>query len=179
MDQPLSPEDIAKEGKRAYERGNFIEAAQLYQASAQGYASKDATTSSAEMLNNSSVAYLKAGDGTAALQTVGGTPKVFAAAGDIRRQGIALGNLGAALEALKRKQEAEEAYQQSADLLAQAGEAELRAQVMQSLSSLQLRGGRQFEAIASMQSGINGLPKQSVKQKIISRLFRIQSKLLG
>jgi len=179
MNQPLSPEEIAKEAKRAYDRGEFTEAAHLYKASAQGYASRDDALGSAEMLNNCSVAYVRAGDGEAAFQAVDGTPAIFAAAGDIRRQGIALGNLGAALEALKKKMEAEEAYLQSADLLFQAGEGELRAQVMQSLSALQLRGGRHFEAVASMQSGMQSMPKKGIKQKILSGLLKFQSRFLG
>jgi hypothetical protein len=71
----------------------------------------------AELLNNCGVAYLRIGNGKSALQAIEATPATFAAAGDVRRQGLALGNLGDALEAVGRKQEAADVFMQSADLL--------------------------------------------------------------
>jgi len=179
MDETLSSTELVSEGKSAYKRGDFSGAARLFQAASQSYEMIGDVVTSAEMRNNTSVAYLQSGDGQAALETVEGTPAIFAAAGDLRRQGMALGNLGAALEAVKRYDEAEEAYHQSADLLGKIGEGEMRSQVLQSLSALQLRTGRQMEALASMQSGLEGLPKPSVKQSILSRFLKIPSKIVG
>jgi hypothetical protein len=47
---------------------------------------------------------------------LGGTEAVFAEAGDIRRQAMAVGNRGTVLEALKRYDEALDAYDLSASL---------------------------------------------------------------
>jgi tetratricopeptide (TPR) repeat protein len=179
MSDALNQAQLAKEGKDAYQRSDFETAAKLFKAAAQGYASVEDKLIEAEMLNNCGVAYLRAGDGKEALQAIEGTPATFAAAGDTRRQGLALGNLGDALETVGRQQEAAEVYTQSADLLEQAGEEEMRAHVLQSLSKLQLKSGRQIEALATMEAGLNGFKKPSLKQRLLKRLLRFPFKLMG
>jgi tetratricopeptide (TPR) repeat protein len=109
----------------------------------------------------------------------GGTAAIFAAANDLRRQGMALGNRAAALEALERPEEAIEAYQQSADVLEQAGEDQLRANVMNSLSMLQFRSGRQLQALASMQNGLEGVKKPSPRQKFLKQLVNIPFQMMN
>ena len=174
MDDTLTLQELIEEGKKAYERGNYTASAQAYQAAAQGYQDTGDSLSAAEMLNNSSVAYLRAGEGEAALQAVEGTPDVFAEAGDIRRQGIAEGNLGAALDSLKRMDEAADAYQKSADLLGQAGEQDLRAHVLKSLSVIQLRQGDQMQAVGTMQASL-----ETGKSNLFSRLLKRSFKKSG
>lgn len=171
MAEATTPQQLAKEGQAAYQRREYLAAARAFEAAQRGYLAMGDALNAAEMANNCSVAYLQAGDGTAALAAVEGSEAVFAQAGDLRRQGMALGNRGAALEALERSEEAIAAYQQAADILLQAGEDQLRAQVMQSLSMLQFQMGRQLQALASMQSGLEEVKHPSVKQKMIQKLL--------
>lgn len=179
MSATLDQNQLVKDGKDAYSNGEFEKAASLFQTAAQGYAAAGDKLMEAEMLNNCGVALLRKGNGKAALQAIEGTPATFAAASDIRRQGLALGNLGDALESLGRKQEAGQAYEQSADLLEQSGEEEMRAHVLQSLSKLQLKSGRQIEALATMEAGLEGFKKPSFKQRFLKKLLRIPFKLMG
>jgi tetratricopeptide (TPR) repeat protein len=179
MNDTLTLPELIEEGKAAYKRGDFLASAQAYQAAAQGYLATDDRLTAAEMSNNSSVAYLRLGEAAAALQAVEGTPEIFAGAQDTRRQGIALGNLGAALDALKRLDEAEDAYQRSADLLGQAGENDLRAHVLKSLSVIQLRKGDQVQAVATMQSSMDAGQKAGGKGNIFSKLFKRPPKQIG
>jgi hypothetical protein len=74
------------------------------------------------MSSNRSVALLQAGDAREALQAAQGLERVFALAGDTRRQAMALGNEAAALDALNQNKVALEKYQQCAELLKQAGD---------------------------------------------------------
>jgi tetratricopeptide (TPR) repeat protein len=178
MVEILDAQQLAKEGGLAYQRGDYESAARAFQAASQGYKASQDPVNAAEVANNASVAYLKAGDALAAMQVVEGTAEVFAIAGDIRRQAMALGNLGAAFEGVGRYPEAEEAYQQSADLLKQAGEDQLRLNVMQSLSSLQLRTGKHFQALSSMQAGIEDVKRPSSKQRILKKLLGVPFKLM-
>ncbi len=178
MAEVLDPKQLGKEAQAAYQRGDYGAAAKSFQAAAQSLAAAGDKTSEAEMLNHASVAFLQAGDAQSAFRAVDGTPATFAAAGDVRRQGLALGNLGAALDALNRKPEAVEAYQQSAELLEQAGESEMRAHVLQSLSKLQLRSGRQIEALATMEAGISGFERPTLKQRFLKKLLRLPFKFL-
>jgi len=173
MAEATSPQSLAKEGKSAYKRGDYQAAAHAFEAARLGYQTIGDELNAAEMANNCSVAYLQAGDGEAALAALEGSETIFTQAGDLRRQGMALGNRGAALEALERNEEALVVYQQAADILQQAGEDQLRAQVMQSLSMLQLQMGRQLQALASMQNGINGVERPSASQKMLKKLLNI------
>jgi tetratricopeptide (TPR) repeat protein len=173
MAEATSPQNLAKEGKSAYQRRDYPAAASAFEAARLGYQTMGDELNAAEMANNCSVAYLQAGDGQAALDAVEGSETIFAQAGDLRRQGMALGNRGAALEALERSEEAIVVYQQAAEILQQAGEDQLRAQVMQSLSMLQLQMGRQLQALASMQNGIEGVERPNASQKMLKKLLNI------
>lgn len=175
---PIKPDQLLNEGNNAYRRGDYLASARAFEAACESYHTLGESVRAAEAANNASVAYLQAGDEQASLRVVEGTPQLFADAGDLRRQGMALGNLAAALEANRRLEEAVELYQQSADVLKQAGEDQLRANVMQSLSALQLRTGRQLEALATMSAGLEDVKHPNPKQSILKRLLRIPFRML-
>ncbi len=134
--ETISPQQLADEGQAEYSKGEYQSAAMAFKAAADGFIAKGDEFSAAEMANNSSVAFLKAGDAKSALEAASGTDLTFATRGDIKRQAMALGNQAAALEHLKRNDEAIPLYERSAELLKSVGEFELRAYVMQSLSEL-------------------------------------------
>lgn len=179
MTETLNPKQFDKEGKAAYKRGDYPAAAKAFEAAAAGYEAQGDVLTAAEMKNNACVAYLQAEEAEAALAAVDGTAAVFAAAGDLKRQGMALGNYAAALEALDRIDEAFDAYEQSAQVLEQAGEDQLRLKVFQSLSELQLRTGRQLQALASMQAGLESTKHLSPQQRMLKRLLDIPFKMLN
>lgn len=178
MNEAISPQKLAEEGKKAYQRSDFFAAAHAFEAAGQGFSATGDALSAAEMANNCSVAFLQAGDAPAALLAVEGTPSIFAAAGDTRRQGMALGNWAAALEALNRLDEAADAYCQSAEVLREAKEDAAYVQVMQALSALQLRMGRQIEALATMQAGLENAQRPTSKQRLIKQMLRLPFKFL-
>jgi tetratricopeptide (TPR) repeat protein len=173
MSEVNSPQSLAKEGKSAYQRGDYLAAARAFEAARSGFSTARDELNAAEMANNSSVAYLQAGEAEEALKAVEGTPEIFAQAGDLKRQGMAVGNQAAALEALERLDEALVAYQQSADILQETGEDQLRANVMNSLSMLQFRMGKQLQALATMHAGLEGVEKPSPKQRFLKKLLNI------
>ena len=179
MNEILTPQQIAKEAKSAYAKADYAQAGQSFEAARQGYLSAGDGLLAAEMANNASVAWLQAGDAQRALQAVEGTAATFSAAGDQKRQAMALGNQAAALEALNQLEEAERIYWQAAEILEALGEDDLRLNVMQSISALQLRTGRQLQAVATMQSGIENLDKPSPKQRLLKRLLNIPIKMIG
>ncbi len=178
MNEVLKPDQLVKEGQSAYRKGDYVAAGHAFMAAAQGFHSAGDPLNAAEAANNGSVALLQAGEASEALKALEGTEEIFAEAGDIRRQGMSVGNRGAALEALNRLDEALDAYQQSADLLKQSGEDDYYANVMQSLSALQLRTGRQLQALASMQSGLEQIQKPTPKQRLLKRLLHIPFRML-
>jgi len=178
MAEANSPQSLAKEGKSAYQRGDYLAAARTFEAARSRYRATGDELNGAEMANNSSVAFLQGGEAEEALKAVDGTAESFAAADDLKRQGMAVGNQAAALEALERFEEALAAYQQSADILQQAGEDQLRANVMNSLSMLQFRMGKQLQAFATMHSGLEGVEKPSPKQRFLKKVLNIPIEMI-
>lgn len=179
MNQTLSPEQLNEEGKAAYEREEYLEAAEAFEAASKGFVTSGDILAAAEADNNRSVTLLQAGEAESALEAVGNTPEIFAEANDTRRHAMALGNKAAALAALNRREDAEKIYWKSARLLEEVGDTELRASVMNAISRLQMRSGRLMEAMTSMQSGLEKTDNLNIIQRILKKLLQILGRLLN
>ena len=171
MSEEFSPQQLEKEGKAAYERADYLSAAKVFAEAAAAYSALGKPLNAAEMKNNQSVALLQGKQAQTALDVVSGTDAVFAAVGDLRRQGMALANQAVALEALRRRDEAIACYRISAEILERAGARDLRAEVMRAVAGLQVRGGKMTDAVITMQSGLMGLEKPTLKQRILKKLL--------
>lgn len=178
MSETISPQYLADEARKIYQRGDFLIAARSFEVARQGYQTQGDELAAAEMANNSSVAYLQAGDPHMALLAVEGSAAIFSAAGDLARQGMALGNRAAALEGLGQLDEALEGYEQSADVLRQAGDDPAYLHVMQALSALQLRMGRQLQALSTMQGGLESVKHPSLQQRLLKRMLGIPFRMV-
>jgi tetratricopeptide (TPR) repeat protein len=174
----IEPTQLGDEGQAEYNKGEYLSAARLFKAAADGFASIGDELTAAEMANNCSVAFLQAGEATSALDAASETDTVFASKGDIKRQAMAIGNRAAALEKLNRFEDAITAYEKSAELLYSVGEFELRAYVYQSISSLQLRRGQYLEAYATMRAGVMGVKEPNLSQRLLQSLMDIPFKFL-
>ncbi len=164
---------LGEEGKQAFEAGQYEPAVQKFQAAADGYAALNDKVNAAEMMNNLSVALLKLGRGQAALDAVLGTEQVFARANDVRRQGMAFGNQAAALEALKRWDDALAAYERSAELFGQAGDGELRSIVLKSVAAIKLRRGKVSESAYKMIGSLEAKDKPSLFERLLRSILRV------
>ena len=176
--ETLNPNQLAEEGQAEYLKKEYLSAARLYKAAADGFFAAEDKIKAAEMANNCSVAFFKGGNAQAALEVASGTQDVFASMGDTRQQAMALGNQAAALEKLNRLDEAMSAYEKSAALLMDCGEAELRAYVLQAMSNIQLRKRKYLEAYATMMSGVMGIKKPNLRQRLLKSLIQIPLKLM-
>jgi tetratricopeptide (TPR) repeat protein len=176
---PENPEQIIEQAKTAYQDEDYGRAAELFKTAQECYAGVGDQPNAAEMANNRSVALLKAGDASGALQAVEGTDEVFAQAGDVKKQAMALANQAAALEGLKKFTEALQLYEKSSELLKQIGEKELRAYVLKSISAIQLRQGNRLEAVASMEASLDNKPNPGMQDRFVKRLIQWVYQLLG
>jgi tetratricopeptide (TPR) repeat protein len=168
-----NPDQLAEQGKQAFQNRDFEEAATLFKQAAEGYTLDRASLMMAEMQNNISVALLQAGRAQEALAAALDTDKVFAEAEDARRQGMALGNQAAALEALKRYDEAIEKYDLAAQLFAQVGEGDLRALVMKSSAAIKLKTGKVTDSAFKMMGSLDAKDHPSFFERILKFLLRI------
>jgi tetratricopeptide (TPR) repeat protein len=178
MPVTLTPQDLMTEGKRAYQAGKYPEAAAAFTQASRALAAENLPQEAAEASNNASVAYLKAGDAAKALKAAEGTDLVFASVSDLRRQGMAVANQAAALDDLGRLDEALERYTQSSALLKQCGEKDLRSVVLKSISALQIRTGKQLQALASMDAALENQKRLSLRESLLQKLLRLPLDML-
>ena len=176
--QTLNPQQLADEGLAAYRKKEYLSAARKYNAAAESFKAAGDDLRAAEMANNCSVAYLQGGDAQAALEAAMGTEAIFALKDNKKLQATALGNQAAALEKLHRLDEAMELYQKSALIFDEINESELRAYVLQAISSIQLRKRQFLEAYATLRLGIMGIKKPTLRQKVLKSLIQIPYKLI-
>jgi tetratricopeptide (TPR) repeat protein len=165
-------QELAETGKRSFEAGEYESAAGTFEAAASGYASLNDALSAAEMKNNLSVALLQMGKAREALEASLGTEQIFSRAGDLKRQGMAIGNQAAAFESLHRFDEALAAYERSAQLFAEADEGELRAMVLKSAAALKLKRGKVVESAFKMIGSLEAKEKPSLFERLLRSLLR-------
>jgi tetratricopeptide (TPR) repeat protein len=175
----MDPEQLSKQAQRAYKEKRWDEAISQFETARELYLRENNEMLAAEMANNLCVALLKSNRPQEALKFVEGTPELFLEKGDEKAAGIAFGNLASAYEACGAFKEAEDALRQAADRFRALGEEDLLLYTQRSLSELQLRRGRPFEALNSMQSGLEDQKKPSLKNRLLRNLFKIPSRLLN
>ena len=163
--------EISASAQRLYRSGNYLAAAEAFGQAAATAQQEGEDLAAAEMQNNRSVALLRAKQAQAALDASQGTESTFAKANDFRRQGMALANQAAALEALKRRNEAVLRYQQAAALLERAGEGDLRAEIMQLLAVHYLRRAKFVDAVVALQSGLAGVKHPTARQRLMKKFL--------
>lgn len=173
MEELKTPQELAEEGKRAYESKRLADASALFAASVVAYEHAGNALDAAEMKNNQAVVMLRMKKPQEALALIEGTPAVFSAAGDLRRHGIALGNEGTALEDLRRPDEALERYQQAAEVFEQAGEEQMRAMMLESVTTILARRGKLVDSYVSAVDGMAGVQKPTFRQRVLKLLMRI------
>lgn len=164
---------LVEKGKKEYEQGNYLAAANLFSQAAQAYTSAQDELNAAEMKNNQSVALLQAGKAKEALQATEGTEDIFQKAGDIKHQGIAVSNRAAALEGLKKWDEALQEYDRAASLFEQVGEGDMHSTVRKAAANLNLKRGHLADSQMDVFDSLRLVEKPSLAQRIMKFFIRI------
>jgi tetratricopeptide (TPR) repeat protein len=172
-DQP-SPQEMADQARRVYQAGDHAQAARSFAEAASAYANAGDLPMFAEMKNNQSVALLLAGEAQSALDALDGMEKIFIDVKDFRRQGMTLANMASSLQALKLNKEAVDCYKRAGEALEKAGEGDLRAEVMQLLSTLYFRRFKFYDAIIALQTGLAGVKNPTPKQRLMKKILFIR-----
>lgn len=168
----IDPAQYDSKGKKSFAEKKFDDAAEYFRQAAMGYSLGRAGLSAAESRNNMSVALLQAGKPQEALEAALETDQVFAGAGDVKRQAMALGNQAAALEGLNRYDEAIAKYERSADLFGSINEGDLRSMVMKSAAALKLKTGKITESAFKMMGAVDVKQNPTVFERIMKFLLR-------
>ena len=168
----MDAQTLAEQGKQEYAKGAFGAAAGLFSQAAQAYENVQDQLNAAEMKNNQSVALLKAGKAEAALQATDGTEEIFQKAGDLKRQGIAVANRAAALEGLKKLNEAMGEYNRAADIFEAAGEGDMHSIVRKATAEIFLKRGYIGNTQMDVLDSLRLVEKPTFTQKILKLLMR-------
>lgn len=171
--EAINPTTLAEQGKKEYEQQNYLAAADLFSNAARSYALRKDELNAAEMKNNQSVALLQAGKAKEALQATDGTEEIFQQAGDVRRQGIAVSNRAAALEALRKWDEALAEYDRAASLFEQIGEGDMHSTVRKAAANLNLKRGRIVDSQMDVYDSLRLVEKPTLTQRLLKFLMRI------
>ncbi len=174
-----APEDLSRQALDAYQLGAYEDAVHGFQAAKREFLSRADDFNAAEAANNLSVVLLKMGRSHEAVDAVKGTPEIFRRAGNSKMEAMALGNLAAALEATGEVKQAEGYYNQALSCLDEGNDQETRSYILQALSRLQLRGGKPFDALTSMQGALDSQPRRSWRDRVLRRLFDLPARFLG
>lgn len=169
----INPSSLAERGKQEYEKGKYLSAADLFSQAAQAYASAKDELNAAEMKNNQSVALLQAGKAKEALQATDGTEEIFQQTSDLKRQGIAISNRAAALEGLKKWDEALAEYDRAAALFEQIGEGDMHSIVRKASANINLKRGRITDSQMDVYDSLRLVKKPTLTQRFIKFLMRI------
>lgn len=169
----VKPTTLAEQGKKEYEQENYLAAANLFSNAAQAYTLMKDELNAAEMKNNQSVALLQAGKAKEALQATEGTEEIFQNASDIKRQGIAVSNRAAALEGMKKWQEALAEYNRAASLFEQVGEGDMHSIVRKAAANLNLKRGRITDSQMDVFDSLRLVEKPTLLQRIMKFLVRM------
>lgn len=164
---------LADKGKQEYEQGNYLAAADLFSQAAGAYASAEDELNAAEMKNNQSVALLQAGKVKEAFQATDGTEAIFQNAGDLKRQGIAISNRAAALEGMKKWQEALAEYDRAASIFEQIGEGDMHSIVRKAAANINLKRGRITDSQMDVYDSLRLVQKPTLTQRLMKFLIRI------
>ena len=165
MDEKAS--SLSDKAFAAYRKKDFTTASEVFSECIHLLDDQQDALAAAEMRNNLSVVLLELKKAHESLKMVEGTDLVFAAAGDIRRQAMALGNIGTAQQALGLLSEALTSFEQSAELFKQTNEKEMRSITLKKIADLQLKTGKQFQALASLDASYDQQEKKSLKKRIL------------
>lgn len=173
-----SASQAAEEGAAHYRAGEYRQAAEHFALAQRAHTDSDEPLNAAEMANNRAVALLQLDDYSAALDCLLDTPAVFEHAEDWHRAAQAHGNLASALEGLGRYEEARSSYRQAMALFKRVGDDEGRSHTAKSFSRMQLRQGETLEAVTTMEHGLAGQERASVKDRLLRWLLRLPSRFL-
>ncbi len=164
---------LIQKGRQEFASRSYQAAADTFESAAQAFTSQGDLLSAAEMNNNRSVALLKAGMHQQALDAALGTDIIFAQVDDKKRQAMAFGNQAAALEELKRLDEALDLYQKSADLFAELGEGDLRSTVLKSAAAIKLKRGQLLDSGMKMIRSLEAKDRPSILDRILKFILRL------
>lgn len=168
---------LHEDGVKLFRRGQLEEALQKFQ---EAVTHADETSRQrAEIYNDMGVVQTQLEDYEAAYEALDEALDRFTALQDKKGQGQTLGNLGATLQAEGDLEEAVQTYKMAATLLEEVGENDMAMYSWQAVSKIRMKQGQYIAAIGAYEEGIENMPKNSFKRKIMRQILKAPNSFLG
>lgn len=168
---------LHEEGISYFRRGQLDEAIEKFQA-ALGSADEN-SRQVAELYNDLGVVHTQLAEYEAAYEALNEAMERFTASEDKKGQGQTLGNLAAVLQAEGDLEKAIESYKMAATLLEESGENDMAMYAWQAVSKIRMKQGQYIAAIGAYEEGIEKMPENSFKRKILQKILNAPNSLLG
>jgi tetratricopeptide (TPR) repeat protein len=173
----VSSKKLHEQGIALFREGKFQTALEKFNEALSS--AGDDTRRAAEIYNDIGVVYKQLEDYPAAYQALDEAWARFTELADKKGQAQTLGNRAAVYEAEGLLDEAIEAYKKSAAMLEEVGENEMAMYVWQAVSRLRMNQGQYIAAIGAYEEGVDNMPEDSLKKKIMRQILKIPGGMLG
>jgi tetratricopeptide (TPR) repeat protein len=167
---------LHQEGVKLFRSGKYEAALEKFQAALD---SESDPKHLAEIYNDVGVTHKELEDYPAAYLALNEAMTRFTQLGDKKGQAQTLGNRAAVYEAEGLSEEAVETYKQSATIFEELGESELAMYVWQAVSRLRMKQGQYIAAIGAYEEGVENMPKDSFKAKILRQILKAPGSMIG
>jgi tetratricopeptide (TPR) repeat protein len=170
---------LQKEGVNAFHGGDYETAMSKFEAAYAAAQEEGNAQRQTEILNDLGVIRKQTGNLEGAFEALEMALEQYQERGDKKGEAQVLGNLGMVEEAAEQYEDAVQSYLDSAALFEELGEHELAMYSWQALSRLRLRQKEWIAAIAAYEEGISHLPDRSMKKKMLEKLLKLPTKMMG
>ncbi len=167
---------LHEQGVALFRKGNVTGALEKFQ---NALALAEEPQKRAEIFNDIGVAYKQLEDYPAAYEALDQAMTHFVNLNDEKGQAQAIGNRASVYEAEGEIEQAIEAYRESAKMLEAVGESEMAMYVWQAVSRLRLKQKEYIAAIGAYEEGVENMPDNSFKKKVMGKLLNIPANMLG
>lgn len=168
---------LHEDGVNLFRQGMFDEAHQTLQEALEN--ADDDSRQIIEIYNDLGVVHMQREDYEAAYEALNEALERFTKSEDRKGQGQTLGNLAAVLQAEGDLDGAVESFKMSASLLEEAGENDMAMYAWQAVSKIRVKQGQYIAAIGAYEEGIENMPANSFKRKVMRQLLKLPNRMLG
>lgn len=173
----LSSKKLHEQGVALFRQGKFEAALQKFNEALQ--ATEGQIKQAAEIYNDLGVTYKQIENFPAAHQALDEAMSRFTDLNDKKGQAQTLGNRAALYEAERQLEKAVDIYKESAVILEEIGESEMAMYVWQAISRLRTKQGQYIAAIGAYEEGIQNMPKDSLKRKVLQQIVKLPGSIFG
>jgi tetratricopeptide (TPR) repeat protein len=179
MTEGKTAQKVKEEGMRLFHEGLYDEAIAKFEEAREMFAAEGNEVEEAETVNNLGVVYRRQDRWEEAIAALEEAKASFAKLDDRSREAQTLGNLGGLYADKNEREKAKECLREAADAFAELGDREHQGETLLALGVQLWKTGDRSGGLATYETGLQILPKPTIRQKTVRNLLRVRNRLLG